>query len=143
LPSTRAVLNLDMIGRNEEHTAETKGRLAVPSDSTRTLNIVGGGYSPDLMKVLRSAAREAGLTLDTKYDRDVAINVMFRCDHFPFLAAGVPAVWLFGGFHPGYHEPVDTADRLDYGKLTRVTRLAFAAAWAVANSPGAPPRFRP
>ena len=54
--------------------------------------------------------------------------------------AGVPSVWLFGGFHPGYHEPSDTVEKLNFPKMEKVIQLAYAAALDIANS-SAPPRF--
>ena len=68
------------------------------------------------------------------------MRALFRCDHLPFLQKGIPAVWLFGGFHPGYHEPADTVDRLDFDKLTRVVRLTVGAVRTLAE-PGSAPRF--
>ena len=50
-------------------------------------------------------------------------------------------MWLFGGFHPGYHEPVDTIDRLDFDKMARVVRLTVDAVSSLAST-ATPPRFR-
>jgi hypothetical protein len=140
LATTRAVLNLDMIGRNEEHTPESLGAYEITAGRSDALNLVGAAYSPDLAAVLRRESTGAGLTLSDKFDRDSSMRTLFRCDHLPFLQKGIPAVWLFGGFHPGYHEPVDTVDRLDFDKLARVVRLTADAVTALAS--GAPPRFR-
>jgi Peptidase family M28/PA domain len=142
LAGTRAVLNLDMIGRDEQHIPQSEGALEIPADTSNRLNLVGAYYSPDLLSILERADRQVGLTLDTKFDRDHTLNALFRCDHLPFLLAGVPAVWLFGGFHPGYHEPSDTVEKLNLTKMEKVIQLAYAAALDVANSP-APPRFGP
>ena len=79
--------------------------------------------------------------LSDKFDRDSSMRALFRCDHLPFLQKGIPAVWLFGGFHPGYHEPTDTIDRLDFEKIERVIDLTAGATRALAGS-AAPPRFR-
>jgi len=140
LDATIAVLNLDMIGRNEEHTAESLGAYELTAARPDQLNLVGAVFSRDLEALLANQAPAAGLELSTKFDRDSSMRALFRCDHLPFLQKGVPAVWLFGGFHPGYHEPVDTVDRLDFDKLARVVRLTVAAVRALA-APGAPPRF--
>jgi Zn-dependent M28 family amino/carboxypeptidase len=128
LAQTRAVLNLDMIGRDEEPGAENR------------INLVGTYYSRDLLADLQSANREVGLDLTTRMDADHTLNVLFRCDHLPFLLAGTPAVWLFGGFHPGYHEPSDTVEKLDFPKIQKVIRLTYATAMALANG-AAMPRF--
>lgn len=141
LATTRAVLNLDMIGRNEEHTPESVGAYEITAGRSDQLNLVGAAYSPDLAALLRRESTGAGLALSDKFDRDSSMRTLFRCDHLPFLQKGVPAVWLFGGFHPGYHEPADTADRLDFDKMERVIRLTVDAVRALA-SPAPPPRFR-
>src|SRR6185295_10429867 len=130
-----------MIGRREEHTPESEGAYEITAGRTDQLNMVGAVYSPDLASLLRrEAAGAAGLTLSDKFDRDSSMRTLFRCDHLPFLQKGIPAVWLFGGFHPGYHEPVDTVDRLDFDKMSRVVRLTVGAVRALA-APGAAPRF--
>lgn len=140
LDRTRAVLNLDMIGRDEAHIPQSQGAIEIASDTSNHMNLIGGFYSPDLIETVRRANRAAGLILETKFDRDYALNTLFRCDHLPFLLAGVPSVWIFGGFHPGYHEPSDTMDRLNYAKIGKAIELARRAALEIANS-AAPPRF--
>ena len=140
LATTRAVLNLDMIGRNEAHTPESAEAYAITAGGSDQLNLVGAIYSPDLAELLRRTSGGAGLSLSDKFDRDSSMRTLFRCDHLPFLQKGVPAVWLFGGFHPGYHEPVDTIERLDFDKMERVVRLTVDAVRGLAS--GAPPRFR-
>jgi hypothetical protein len=140
LGTTIAALNLDMIGRNEEHTAESLGAYGLTAARTDQLNLVGAVFSPELEAVLASQAPAAGLALSTKFDRDSSMRALFRCDHLPFLQKGIPAVWLFGGFHPGYHEPADTIDRLDFDKLARVVRLTVGAVRAL-GAPGTAPRF--
>ena len=140
LEKTIALLNLDMIGRNEEHTAESLGAYELTAVRSNELNLVGAVFSRDLQALLAKQAPHAGLELSTKFDRDSSMRALFRCDHLPFLQKGIPAVWLFGGFHPGYHEPTDTVDRLDFDKLARVVRLTVGAVRALAG-PGAAPRF--
>ena len=140
LDTTRAVLNLDMIGRNEAHIPQSEGVLDIPADTSDELNLVGTTYSPDLLATIERENARIGLTLDTKFDRDHILNALFRCDHLPFLVAGVPAVWFFGGFHPGYHEPSDRIEELNFPKMEKVIRLTYRVALAIANAP-AGPRF--
>ncbi len=142
LDKTVAALNLDMIGRNEEHTPESAGAYELTAAASNQLNLVGAIFSRDLERVLAKEAPSAGLALSTKFDRDSSMRALFRCDHLPFLQKRIPAVWLFGGFHPGYHEPVDTVDRLDFEKLARAVRLTVAAVRAL-SARDAAPRFEP
>ncbi len=141
LSRTRAVVNLDMIARNEEHTPQTEGRLKIPLDSSNSLNLIGGAYSPQLLAAVERANQGIGLQLDLKFDRDSSQNVLWRCDHFPFLVEGVPALWLFGGFHPDYHEPTDTLEKLNLAKLEKVARLSYRLVADLANTAN-PPAFQ-
>ncbi|HSL21468.1 MAG TPA: M20/M25/M40 family metallo-hydrolase [Vicinamibacterales bacterium] len=138
LDKTIAVLNLDMIGRNEEHTPESAGAYDLTASRADQVNLVGAVFSQDLEELLIREAKRAGTSLSAKFDRDSSMRALFRCDHLPFLQKGIPAVWLFGGFHPGYHEPADTIDRLDFDKMTRVVQLTADAVRALAASRTAP-----
>ena len=113
----------------------------IPPDTRNEINLVGAFYSRDLETVIRKANEEVGFEISTKFETDHELNVLFRCDHFPFLLHDVPAVWLFGGFHPGYHEPSDTIDQLDFPKLEKVVRLAYWSARSLADAP-LTPRFK-
>ena len=142
LATTRAVLNLDMIARDEAHIPQSEGVVEIPADTRNLINLVGVFYSADLRASIERANRRVDLELSTKFDRDHDLHALWRCDHFPFLLHDVPAVWLFGGWHPGYHEPSDTVDRLNFAKLEKVAQLAFWTASSIADEP-TPPRFRP
>jgi len=133
LAGTRAAMTLDMIGRDEAHIPQSQGVLRISGDTSNELNLVGTDYSKGLVEVIERENREIGLKLDTKFDRDHTLNALFRCDHLPFLMEGLPSLWLFGGFHPGYHEPTDTIDRLNFPKMEKVIRLAYRTALAVAD----------
>lgn len=140
LATTRAVINLDMIARDEAHITQSRGVLEIPGDTHNEINLVGTFYSPELRDIIVDANAKSGLDISTKFDGDHSLNVLFRCDHFPFLMHNVPAVWLFGGFHPGYHEPSDTIDLLNFPKLEKVVRLAYWTAVSIGNTIQ-PPRF--
>ncbi len=46
-------------------------------------------------------------------------------DQTPFLNKGVTVGWLFTGTHRDYHRPTDTADKIDYDGLEKITKYAF------------------
>ena len=140
LETTRAVLNLDMIARDEAEIPQSRGVLEIPANTTNEINLVGDFYSPELRAAILEANQKAGLEISEKHNRDHDLNTLFRCDHFPFLLHDVPAVWIFGGFHPGYHEPSDTVENLNFAKLEKVVRLAYWSAFSIADS-ARPPRF--
>ncbi|MEK7404929.1 MAG: M28 family peptidase [Acidobacteriota bacterium] len=142
LAATRAVLNLDMIGRDEKPSAQTDKLIEIAADTTNELNLIGTFYSPELRKVLERENGRVGLGLNYKWDADGTLNVLWRCDHFPFLMRDVPAVWLFNGFTPDYHQPADTIDKLNFVKMEKIVRLAYLAGRALADEER-PPRFAP
>ncbi len=133
LATTQAVLNLDMIGRPEEHTPESLGAYELTATRSNQLNLVGAVFHPGLHSVLEREAARLEIDLSTKFDRDSSMRALFRCDHLPFLQKGLPAVWVFGGFHPGYHEPSDTVDRLDLDKIATAVRLTVSSVRALAQ----------
>jgi hypothetical protein len=145
-PARRVVanLNLDMVGRNEEVPDAADWRFAgmpkvAASASVNTLHVLGYSYSPDLAAGLREANEAIGLTLKEDFDQGIH-NLVQRSDHWPFLSRGIPALFLTTGLHPDYHTPDDDAARIDFGKLTRVARLAARAAWIIAD--GAEPALK-
>lgn len=140
LATTRAMINFDMIGRNEETSDQTKGLIEIPADTTNRLNLIGAMYSPDYKKVVEQQNRVVGLTLDDRFDHEAALNVFFRSDQFPFVLKNVPAFWWFTGFHPDYHHTTDTADRINYVKMAKILRLAYLSAWQFGDTVQ-PPRF--
>ena len=140
LETTRAVINFDMIGRNETESDQTKGLLEIPANTTNRLNLIGASYSPDYNRTLVAENKYVGLDLDYRFDRDYALNIFFRSDQFPFVLHNIPSFWWFTGFHPDYHHTTDTADKINYGKMAKILRLAYLTGFQFANE-AAPPRF--
>lgn len=142
LNRTRAMINFDMIGRNETPSDQTKGLIEIPADTTNRLNLIGATYSPDYRRTVEAENKYVGLVLDDRFDRESALNVFFRSDQFPFVLHDVPALWWFTGFHPDYHHATDTFDKINYVKMAKILRLAYLTAFQMGDEPQ-PPRFVP
>lgn len=140
LETTRAMINFDMIGRDEAPSPQTDGLIDVPADTSNRLNLIGAGYSPDYWRTVDQQNKQVGLVLDDRFEHESALNVFFRSDQFPFVLHNVPSLWWFTGFHPDYHHPGDTADKIDYSKMIRILKLAYLSAWQFADEVK-PPRF--
>src|SRR5262245_60268901 len=136
----RAMINFDMIGRNETPSDQTKGLLEIPTDTTNRLNLIGSLYSPDYHRTVVEQNKHIGLVLDDRFDHESALNVFFRSDQFPFVLKNIPAFWWFTGFHPDYHHTTDTADKINYVKMAKILRLAYLSGYRFANET-TPPRF--
>src|SRR5690348_3677316 len=140
LESTRAVINFDMIGRNETESDQTKSLIDIPADTTNRLNLIGPSYSPDYNRTALAENKYVGLDLDYRFDRDYALNIFFRSAQFPFVLHNIPSFWWFTGFHPDYHHTTDTADKINYGKMAKILRLAYLTGFQFANE-AVPPQF--
>jgi hypothetical protein len=137
-----AVLNMDMIGRNEEIPIGGGPRfrgLAVQSaESNRNaLNLLGRSYTPSLARQFEQSNASIGLTLKQDLDNN-ASNLLRRSDHWPFLQRGVPAVFIHTGLHPDYHTPNDRPEKIEYAKMERIVRLVHQASWELARQPDRP-----
>ena len=138
LATTRAMINFDMIGRNEAASPQTDGLITIPADTTNRLNLIGAPYSHALDAAIRRANRATGLDLDDRFDHDAVLNVFFRSDQFPFVLHDIPAFWFFTGFHPDYHHETDTADKINYAKMAKILKLAGGTLWDLGNSDAVP-----
>ncbi len=142
LNTTRAVINFDMIGRNETPSDQTNGLIDINRDTSNELNLVGTNYSPSYKQIVERANNMVGLDLNYKWDEEPALNVYFRSDHYPFALHDIPSLWWFTGFHPDYHQITDTADRINYEKMAKILKLAFITGFDLAETPD-PPQFKP
>jgi hypothetical protein len=138
LVTTRAIINFDMIGRDETESEQTKGLIDIPADTSNRLNLIGGTYSPDYRRLVEEENRGIGLVLDDRFDHESALNVFFRSDQFPFVLHDIPALWWFTGFHPDYHHTTDTYDRINYIKMAKILRLAYLTAFRMGDAKETP-----
>ena len=138
LADTVAVLNMDMIGRNEE-IPENGGRRfyglepQTAESNKNAVNLLGYSFSNDLRLTADAANAQIGLQLRFRYD-DSPSNLLRRSDHWPFLTQGVPALFVHTGLHPDYHTLDDQPEALNYDKMSQVVRLVHEMSWSLAQS---------
>jgi hypothetical protein len=142
LEKTVAVLNMDMIGRNEEVPEGGGGRfrgleLQTAESNNNATNIIGSTRSPDLKAAVEKANAGIGLQLRFRYDNNVS-NLMRRSDHWPFLQRGIPGLWFHTGLHPDYHTPNDRPEKINYAKMEKVARLVHQMSWNIAQQEDKP-----
>jgi hypothetical protein len=138
LAGTRAMINFDMIGRDEAKSDQTDGLIDIPANTSNRLNLIGAAYSPDFKNTVVAANRVVGLDLDDRFDHENALNTFFRSDQFPFVLHNIPAFWFFTGFHPDYHHTTDTPDKINYPKMLKILQLSYLSGWDFANQSGYP-----
>ena len=136
---TVAMLQMDMIGRNEEHGSNRGLRLEkeTSSQNANSVNIIGSTFSVDLRRTMEEANLQIALDLKFRYD-DTPENLIRRSDQWPFLQKGIPSLFIHTGEHPDYHRPGDTADKINYPKMEKIVKLVYRAVEALANATSRP-----
>ncbi|MDE2964563.1 MAG: M28 family peptidase [Acidobacteriota bacterium] len=139
LQQTVAMFQMDMIGRNAQHAANLVGDLPGQraEDNQNSLNIFGASLAPMLRDLFERSNARTGL--DLRFPAEArSMDLMRRSDHWPFLKRGIPALFLFAGFHPDYHRPTDTADKINFNKLESILKLVYLTVWEVGEAPSRP-----
>jgi hypothetical protein len=123
-----AVLNGDMIGRNDINQAALLGS----SDPHQN--------SPDLVNIAKKANEEGPkFELDKLWDRPEHPEFFyFRSDHVPYAQKGIPAVFFTSVLHSQYHTPMDESENIDFPKLHKMTDWIYRTSWILSNNPDRP-----
>jgi Zn-dependent M28 family amino/carboxypeptidase len=142
LNTIAAVLNMDMIGRNEEIPIGGGGRFAglepqTAESNSNALNLMAFSKVPDITAVVEKANGAIGLELKKRYDNNSS-NLLRRSDQWPFLQHGVPAMGFITGLHPDYHTQYDRPEKINYVKMEKITRLVHQVSWDIANADARP-----
>jgi Zn-dependent M28 family amino/carboxypeptidase len=130
-----AVINGDMIGRNNPDTAALMGSQPPHRNSTALVQAA-----------LDANAVTGKFVIDSTWDRPThPEGWYFRSDHEPYARVNVPALMFSTNLHADYHTPRDTPERINYPKLTHMTKWMYMTGWIVANAakrPGIDPGFK-
>lgn len=119
-----AVLNGDMIGRNNPDSAALLGAQPPHRNSTDLVELA-----------LKANDLTSRFALDTLWDRPThPEGWYFRSDHLPYARLNIPAIEYSTNLHPDYHTPKDEPDRIDIDKLRRMTQWMYATGWLVGNA---------
>ncbi len=117
LEKTVAMLNFDMIGRNEPE----------------LLWIGAAFYGEDIRNIVEKANKDIGFEL--LYNTGL---LSFASDQAFFLKKEIPSAFFFAGLHDDYHTPFDDVEKINPAKIERVTKLGFLTGWIIANQESKP-----
>jgi hypothetical protein len=117
-PAIAAYLNMDMIGRLDQH-----------------LIVQGLGSSSAWPALLERANAAIGLSVTVQNDS------YLPTDATSFYLKDVPILNAFTGAHADYHTPRDTAEKINYAGAEKITRLFASLAVALATH-AEPPDYR-
>jgi hypothetical protein len=124
LENMTCMFNIDMVGRNED-----QGPGDADADNEGHIHLVGSQRGETALHDLILAANQH---IGFNFELDME-SVWNRSDQVNFYNKGVPVAFMFGGFHPDYHQPSDTPDRINYLKIQSGARLYYLAIHAAAN----------
>ncbi|HEX4915176.1 MAG TPA: M28 family peptidase [Vicinamibacterales bacterium] len=142
LTNIAGVLNMDMIGRNEEVQVGGGNRfngleVQTAESNANAVNMMGFSRATELAEVVDAANAGIGLDIKKRYDNNSS-NLVRRSDQWPFLQRGVPALGFMTGLHPDYHTTYDRPEKINYAKMEKIARLIYQASWTLANSAARP-----
>jgi len=112
LSETVAMLNLDMVGRNDPD----------------RIKMVSSGGIKGLGTITERSATDVGLTVEPFED-------VGGSDQAAFVLRDVPIVWLFDGGGDFIHGSEDTWEKISAQKLEKVARFCFLSTYRIADYP--------
>lgn len=134
-----AQLNIDMIGRSQDPNNIIKcgpgvRRCNEDLSKANEIYVIGSEMMSSTLGAITKGTNDAYLKLqyNYKYDDPKDTNrFFFRSDHFHYAQNGIPIAFWFDGVHEDYHQPSDTADKIDYQKMEKITRTIFLTMWEI------------
>jgi Zn-dependent M28 family amino/carboxypeptidase len=128
LAKVQAVLNMDMVGRDDCDDLE--------GDYTNSVFLVGDDrISTDLHNVIvqSNQAMTKPLTLDYEMnDPADPEGVYTRSDHYSYASKGIPVAFFTTGLHPDYHRVSDSVEKILFPKMARIGQLMYESGFAIA-----------
>ncbi|OGB60260.1 MAG: hypothetical protein A2Y94_02095 [Caldithrix sp. RBG_13_44_9] len=118
LEKLKVVFNMDMIGRDASFNFAALRQPMKDENAENKVMIFYSAQTP----FLRDYANDANHSLQLHLLFDPNVFFTSGSDHVNFHSRKVPVVYYFTGFHTDYTSVNDTADKINYSKLTRITR---------------------
>lgn len=128
LSSTVFNFNLDMIGRNRDDKEKYN----------KTVFMYADGEHAKLTKQTIKKSNKGNKELKVSVHGGMRERKYWKygSDHYNFYKNNIPVACFFTGMHPDYHKTSDTPDKINYEKLTEITRLTYKTIWEMANIDG-------
>jgi hypothetical protein len=97
--------------------------------------VMGTENAPGLRSWIDEAAKGRPLTVGLL---GADILVLNRSDYGPFRTRSIPFLFFTTGENPRYHRPDDTAETLNYAKLTSISQMIYHVVARAADAPAVP-----
>jgi hypothetical protein len=110
LDETKAMLNLDMVGRLHDN----------------RLTVFGSHSASQLSRIAADETHRVGIEI-------VESDRVGRSDHMSFYNRKIPSLHFFTGTHPDYHRPSDTWEKLNYEGMAKIAEVVRGIAEKIAD----------
>ncbi|MEP6704417.1 MAG: M20/M25/M40 family metallo-hydrolase, partial [Acidobacteriota bacterium] len=142
LDKTIAMINMDMIGRLNANKL-TVGGIGTASEWKGIVQGVDVGFFGNVpgSKVVTEIRFENGVQVEKtspKFTLQLNEDGFGPSDHSSFYGKRIPVLFFFTGTHADYHKPSDTADKINYEGLERITNYVGAIARSIDQNPTRP-----
>ena len=128
LDKVQAVLNMDMVGRDDCNDLE--------GDYTNSVFLVGDDrISTDLHNVIVQTNQVLAKPLTLDYEMNDPADpegVYTRSDHYSYASKGIPVAFFTTGLHPDYHRVSDSVEKILFPKMARIGQLMYQSGFAIA-----------
>jgi hypothetical protein len=139
LEKTVAMINMDMIGRLNENkltiggigtAKEWKSLIEGKNKQTLYEGVPGKPDSKGLIKIV-----ETPFAFKNLFNLQLNEDGFGPSDHSSFYGKQIPVLFFFTGTHLDYHKPSDTAEKINYEGLKRITNYVSEIVKAVDSNP--------
>jgi hypothetical protein len=109
LEDVASMYNMDMVGRLR------------PDEETKKDNLLveGAKTAKTFDELLETVNKKYDFKLNKQSE-----TLPANSDHFSFYAKKIPVLFVWTGFHPDYHRPTDTADKINVPGMRRIVDLS-------------------
>lgn len=140
IDKTIAMINLDMVGRLNENKL-TVGGIGTATEMKELVEKLNG-VDVEIVKVLQGGN---GQKIDNshklaipRFSLQLNEDGFGPSDHSSFYGKQIPVLFFFTGTHLDYHKPTDTAEKVNYEGLTRITQYVSSIARSIDQNPTRP-----
>jgi aminopeptidase YwaD len=141
LEKTVAMINMDMVGRLTEDklTVGGIGTAAEWMDLVVKKNLTESGIA-----MLTSLTNVPPVKVKNPSENATIFSLQLNeegfgpSDHSSFYGKQIPVLFFFTGTHADYHKPTDTADKINYAGLSKITNFVAEIARAIDQNPAKP-----
>jgi hypothetical protein len=130
LEKIKVVFNMDMIGRDASFKFAALRQPIIDEGAANKVMLFYSAKAP----TLRDLATEANHAINLHLLFDPNVFFTSGSDHVNFHSRKIPVIYYFTGFHTDYSSANDTADKIDFKKLTRITQHIANFSYRLVNA---------